>query len=298
MAWMKGVAAALLLLALVLALLVALGEARWRRLTRELEAGLASPAAGPARFDAQELEGLPAPVQRYLRAAISEGAPLVRGATLAHEGQFNLSADGERWCPFSSTQRVVTQRPGFVWNGRIALLPGLSVRVHDAYVGGEGRLHAALLGLFALADLRGRQDELARGELMRYLAEAAWYPTALLPSQGVRWLALDARSARATLSDGGVSVSLDFHFSAEDGLVERVRAEARGRSVGTQMQPTPWEGRWSDYQRRDGLLVPQRGVVAWVLPDGERPYWRGRIAALRYHFATTASSRPTATAPF
>jgi hypothetical protein len=59
---------------------------------------------------------------------------------------------------------------------------GLPVRVHDAYVTGEGILHASLLGLFSLVDMRGGGN-LAEGELMRFFAEAAWYPTALLPTQ-------------------------------------------------------------------------------------------------------------------
>ncbi|MFO7544641.1 MAG: DUF6544 family protein [Trueperaceae bacterium] len=32
-----------------------------------------------------------------------------------------------------------------------------------------------------------------------------------------------------------------------------------------------------NYAERDGLLVPLEGEVAWLLPDGPRPYWRGRI---------------------
>ena len=63
-----------------------------------------------------------------------------------------------------------------------------------------------------LADERG-VAALAEGELMRYLAEAAWYPTALLPSQGARWQALDERSARATLSDGSLTLDLSFEFN-------------------------------------------------------------------------------------
>jgi hypothetical protein len=55
------------------------------------------------------------------------------------------------------------------------------------------------MGLSALADLRC-EGEIARGELMRYLAEAAWYPTALLPSQSVQWEALDDHSATAPWS--------------------------------------------------------------------------------------------------
>jgi hypothetical protein len=163
------------------------------------------------------------------------------------------------------------------------MLPGVAVHVHDAYLAGEGVLHPALLGLFSLASLRG-PGELARGELMRFLAEAAWYPTALLPSQGVRWEAVDEQSARATLADGPVAPALTFRFDA-DGLIASAQADARGRTVGARVVPTPWVGRWSGYEQRHGMRIPTRGEVTWRLPDGEKPYWRGSVTALRYEFA-------------
>lgn len=236
----------------------------------------------PARFEARELEGLPAPVQRFFRTALAEGQPLVAAADLAQEGLFNLSEAGERWKPFAATQRVVTRRPGFDWDARIALLPGLAIRVRDAYVAGEGLLQAKLLG-FTVAALRGTRV-LAEGELMRYLAEAVWFPTALLPSQGVRWEAGDGVSARATLHDGEAAATLQFRFGA-DGLVESLRAQARGRSVRGTFVPTPWEGRWWNYAERGGMRVPLEGEVAWQLPAGVMPYWRGRLTHASYELA-------------
>lgn len=50
-------------------------------------------------------------------------------------------------------------------------------------------------------------------------------------------------------------------------------------------QPTPWEGRWWDYVTHDGMRVPMRGEVAWHLPTGTRPYWRGRVTKLEYEYA-------------
>ena len=150
----------------------------------------------PKVFDKGELERLPAPVQRYLRAVLEDGQPIVAAVSVEHTGTFDLGKKAEQWKPFTSTQRVITRRPGFDWDARVAMVPGLAVRVHDAYVAGEGILHAALLGLVPLVNLRGT-GEVAQGELMRFFAEAAWYPTALLPSQGVRWEAVDDRAARA-----------------------------------------------------------------------------------------------------
>jgi hypothetical protein len=48
--------------------------------------------------------------------------------------------------------------------------------------------------------------------------------------------------------------------------------------------PTPWEGRWSRYDLRDGMRIPLEGEVAWMLPEGQEPYWRGRITNLTYEF--------------
>ena len=281
MLWLKLFAGALALLAVLYAA-AWYGAWRWDAGTRELRARLetARQPVRPARYDARELDGLPAPVQRYFRAALKEGQPMVASVRMEHAGTFNMSETGELWKPFASTQLVVTRRPGFDWDGRISMLPGLPVRVHDAYVAGEGILHATLLGLITLADLRGTR-EMAQGELMRFLAEAPCYPTALLPSQGVRWEAVDEDSARATLTDGDLAVTLLFRFD-ETGLIASVRAESRGRTVQGKVVPTPWEGRWWSYEVRDGMKVPLEGEVAWLLPGGAKPYWRGRLVRLIY----------------
>ncbi|WP_457389950.1 DUF6920 family protein [Roseateles sp. P5_E1] len=281
-------AAFVLLAALALAITLLLGarrQRRWRSRSSALIAKLnAEPGpAGVTHFDPAELIHLPAPVQRYLRIALTAGQPLVRGVRLTQSGFLNLSAAGDRWQPFTAEQQVATRGPGFLWNARVGLFSGLSVRVQDSYLAGAGLLHAALLGVLDMARQQGG-GELARGELMRFLAEAPWYPTALLPSQGVSWAAVDARQADATLADGTVSVTLRFKFG-DAGLVDTVRAEARGRKVGRMTEMAPWEGRWKEWTTRDGMRVPLAGEVAWLLLSGRQTYWRGRLGKLRYRFS-------------
>lgn len=275
----------LVLAAVVVAMLWAWGRVRWDGLTRDLASRLLAAQQAPpvSRYREAELDGLPPPVQRYFRAVLRDGQPIVTGATLRHTGSFNLGETADRWVPFTSHQRVVTRRPGFVWDARMPMAPGLVVHVHDAYVDGQGLLRPAIAGLFTLTELSGGGD-IAFGELMRFFAEAAWYPTALLPSQGVRWQAVDDHSAQATLVDGPITLTLRFRFGA-DGLMTAVRADARGRTVGGRSVPTPWEGRWSGHQRQHGMVVPMHGEVAWLLPGGDKPYWRGTVTALDYEFA-------------
>ena len=288
MGFVKIALAVVVIAGLAFAALTAFGQWKWQGLTQalvdRLDAGRIAPKA--TRFDASELDGLPPVVQRYFRAVLPEGAPIITAAAVNHSGSFNMGETADHWKPFTSRQRAVMQRPGFVWDGRVNMLPGLAVHVHDAYVAGEGILHPAVLGLFTLMNLRGT-GEVAQGEMMRFFAETAWYPTALLPSQGVRWTSVDETSAKATMSDGERTISLTFSFGAE-GLIDSVRADARGRTVGGQIVMRPWEGRWSNCQVRQGMLVPMAGEVAWLLaPEegGRKPYWRGTITTLRYEFA-------------
>lgn len=285
MVWVKGALFLLAGVAAVWAGLATYGSWRWQQRTNGLIADLV--ASRMARtlpsFDPAALDDLPPPVQRFFRAALTPGQRPVSGVNLVHTGTFNMGETTDNWKPFTSRQEVQIARPGFVWDGTIRMAPGLPVRVHDAYVAGQGVLVPAIFGLIKLTELRGG-GAIAEGEAMRWLAEAAWYPTALLPGQGVTWTAIDDHSALATLTDGDISITLTFRFGPDD-LIASVWAEARERTVGGQLVPTPWEGRWSDYQRVEGMMVPMTGEVAWMLPEGAKPYWRGTITTLDYRFA-------------
>jgi hypothetical protein len=49
--------------------------------------------------------------------------------------------------------------------------------------------------------------------------------------------------------------------------------------------PTPWRGRFWNYEERGGMRVPLDGEVAWMPPEGAKPYWRGGITETAYEFA-------------
>ena len=271
--------------------LTAWGRHRWAgemmalqgRLERGRIDGSTVASMRPTRYDERELEGLPAPVQRYFRAVLKNGQPVITAVTIDIGGTFNLSPTGQQWKPFTSRQRVTTNRPGFLWNATIALLPGVNVHVVDSYITGQGLLRAKVQGLFTMAELGGDGD-IARGEFMRWFAEVLWYPTALLPSQGVRWEAVDDHAARATVQDSPLGLTLLFRFN-DAGLISSFRAEARGAIVDGRMVMAPWEGVWSNYQTVAGVQVPFTGEVAWMRPEGRKPYFIGTVTALAFEWA-------------
>ena len=258
------------------------GALHWRSTTRALRNRLERSRLPmtTATVDFRELDGLPAPVARYLRMVLTDGQPMVSAVSLQHEGTFNLSEFADDWKPFTSDQLVLTSHRGFDWNARIAMMPGLPVRVHDAYIDGEGILRASLLGLFTKADLHDR-NAMGEAELLRFFAETAWYPTALLPSQGVSWTAMDGHAASATISDGTNTATMIFRFDG-DGLLRSVQANARPRLTGRVVGSAPWVALFSGYEQHAGMRVPMEGSVSWILPAGVQTYFRGHITHIEY----------------
>ena len=186
--WIKWIAIIGVLIAVSIGIAAIYGSYRWQSETDRLRAKLTNGqrTIKPQIYDQKEIEGLPDPVQRFFKTVLKDGQAIVAAVKLAQQGQFNLSETEAKWNPFTATQLVTTQRLGFDWDARIQMVPGVNAFVHDTYLLGEGSLHASLLGLFTVAKMHGSPEN-NQGELLRFFAEATWYPTALLPSQGVRW---------------------------------------------------------------------------------------------------------------
>jgi len=225
-------------------------------------------------YTRENVEELPDPVRTYFDAVLTEGQPRARTARIEQHGTLLL---GDTWKPFSGTQYVTVDPPGFVWDATVRFAPLVPVRVVDAYVDGEGSLRAKLLSALTVS-AAAPSPELNESELLRYLAEGVWVPSALLPGAGVKWEAIDDQSARATLEDGDTTASLVFHF--DDWRVERVHAEARYRQEDDDV--APWTGYLGAYEQFEGVRVPTQAEIEWTLPDGDYPYWRGEIESVTY----------------
>jgi hypothetical protein len=276
---------AILILAL-LAIIAMYGRDRWQSNTDKLRVELTNgqQPIQPKTYDSKEIAGLPDPVQRFFKNVLEDGQAIVTKVEFSQHGQFNMNELENKWHKFTATQLVVTKRLGFDWDAQVQIFPLVNVFVHDTYLLNEGDLQASLLGLFTVAKMHNT-TELNQGELLRFFAEAVWYPTSLLPSQGVIWEAIDQHSSRATLTDDKTTVSVVFQFDV-DGLITSMRAEARCHHVvGGKSMFMPWVGNFREYAVRDGMRIPLEGEVGWEHPEELRLYFKGKITEISYEFA-------------
>ena len=271
------------LIAVVFGLLFLFGKFSWSSKSNDRKEQLISLQEEPniKNYSEKELRELPAPVQRYFRNVLKDGQPIITKASLQQKGKMYLSE--EKASPFTADQIVTTNPPGFLWNADVAMMPVFSTFVHDAYINGLGILQASLIGIVNVVHLENRKN-VGEGELYRYLAEGTWYPTALLPSQGVEWKAVDDSTAIASLRDNGHNIWIKFYFN-EDNEVYKIYTPNRPRDVKGKSVKTPWLGTFSNYTEVEGIKVPQNGEISWIIDGKKKTYWKGENFNFQFEYA-------------
>jgi len=284
----KTILTALAVVTITAVVLLWYAQRRWDATTADAIKRLRSSATpSPALvYTPAELACLPAPAARYFRAVLSDGQPIITRARIHWVGEFNLGKPGtDKWVPLTAVQEVVPRAPGFVWDARMTMVPGMTVRVRDALVDSEGSMRAAIFGLVPTAEARSSPMS-AAAALQRYMAEATWLPTALLPNQGVSWTPIDDTHARATLRGGPVTASVEFGFGS-DNLIHTIAVPDRWFDDGkTLPRPRQWQGRNFNFETQHGVKVPSHAVAEWLLPGGPYAYWRGQPTLVAYEYAT------------
>ena len=243
------------------------------RLIRSGRADSDAAAPGPDRLDT-----VPAVVSRYLRLALGT-TQQIQEVRITQTGTLRTDVRAERWMPFEAEHIVVPPAAGFVWNARVRISPLVYVRVRDALIDGEGSGQVSLFSAFTVS-AAANTPEMNSGSLHRYLAEAVWYPTALLPGPHLRWTGIDATRALATLTDHGISVSLEFRFG-NAGEVTGIYTPGRWGTFPDGYKQVPWEGYFRGYQERDGVHVPTEGEVGWYVDNAWHSVWKGTVTGFQ-----------------
>jgi hypothetical protein len=111
---------------------------------------------------------------------------------------------------------------------------------------------------------------------MRYLAELAWAPQAMVTNPALEWQAVDESTVEVATRIARERVAVLLHFDAAGDIVG-TSTDARPRMVGKQVVDTPWSGLFGEYREFNGVRLPTTGEVSWLLADGPFTYFRGRV---------------------
>lgn len=264
-------------LGVALLALLALGVHDRRAERREWARLAARQPAEPALFSEDMLEGLPEPARRYFRFAIRPGTPLRPVAELGMRGQFGLGTRAAPRYQAMQARQVLAAPHGFLWAMRTR--GGLPLSGSDS-----GRwTRFRLLGLFPVARLGGTADH-ALSAYGRLVAEAVfWTPAALLPGPGAAWEAVDADTARVTLTHGTLSQAVDVTVDGEGRPVRVVFQRWSDANPEKLYRRQPFGGLPSDFREVDGYRLPFRVEAGngFGTPD-YFPFFLAEVTEIRF----------------
>ena len=217
----------------------------------------------------EQIKGLPDPVQRYFRYALQENQPYISYVRLKHGGNFRLKPE-QKWMSIKGEEYFTIQKIGLVWFGKLPLFSAT-----DLYIEGKGSLKAKLLSLIKVADVKG--EKINQGELLRWLGESPWYPTALLPSENLTWEVINNNSAKAILTDKNITVEGVFYFNKQGQITHFTTKRYKEDSLEN------WTGYYRDYKEINGVQIPNNVEVVWNLESGDFSYAKFNITKIEYN---------------
>lgn len=221
------------------------------------------------RYNRKQIQDLPEPVQKYFDYALTDGQPYVSYLRLKHGGRFKTAPDKD-WMDIQGQQYFIAEKPGFVWSGKTKMF-----RAEDAFVNGHGHLKIYLLSFLRIINQEGRKTD--QGELLRWLGESVWLPTNLLPSENKKWTAIDANTARLTLTGAEHEVYYDITFNDQGQIVEMETQRFKGEE-----SKETWIGRVGEYVEVEGMRVPSRIKGIWRLDSGDYHYADFKVEKFEY----------------
>ncbi len=187
----------------------------------------------------------------------------------------------DTWRDITGVQYVSAVRPAFLWNVRLSVGPAW-VDVQDRYEACTGHISTRGFGLLPLMSESGI-DELSITQLVRWSGLAVMAPAALARNPAIEWHEIDANTARAVISDCGLTAQHIFHFDAAGHVIRTESADRYELFPGEGYKPTGSIMLRTDYTQIDGWPVPLGENVIRIEDGREVPFLETRFSNVALH---------------
>ncbi len=236
--------------------------------------------AGPVgpEFDPSVINGLPEPAQRYFRYSIAPGTPLVSVVEVEMEGQLGFgSRDEPKYEPMTARQ-VLLPPQGLVWRLDAGVISGSDVATPDT-----SWTRMWLLHVLPVVRISGNPDH-RRSAFGRVVAEGAfWVLPSLLPGNNVSWTEIDESTARATVSFGDYSQSIDLTVDADGRPVRVVLQRWSNENSDRIYREQPFGGYLSDFREVNGYRLPMRVEGGNLIGTEDYfPFYKAEVRSIRF----------------
>ncbi len=224
-----------------------------------------------------DLDGLPAPVQRYIHASGAIGRPRPQNVRVAFDALMRRKPGAG---PMVSTS---VQFNFFGEPARLFLMQarmfGVPIRALHLYRQEAATFQVRILDLKTIVDQAGAG--ISAAESVTVLNDWCVMAPGALVDEHLAWQSIDDRSALVTFNNGPHHVSATLVFNERDELVDFWSDDRPDSSDGA-FVPCRWNTPIGEYRDVDGMRLPTWGGAVWNRPEGPFTYGEFRLRSLRY----------------
>jgi len=235
----------------------------------DVERGLARAGAAPPITEA-DLAHLPPPVQRYLRTTGVVGLPRVRYLHARMHGRIRSGADA-RWMPLSAEQHnFFDGEPQRLFYMNASMF-GIPLQGLHRYVGPSASMLVKVAGVIPVVNASG--PDMTKAETVTLLNDMSIMAPSTLIDPRIEWEAIDARTVRATFTNGGQSIRAALEFNDAGDLTnfwsdDRQKSSADGAS----MTPARWSTPIGGYRSFGPFRLASHGEGRWQETGNDYTY--------------------------
>ncbi|WP_430886092.1 DUF6920 family protein [Fusibacter sp. JL216-2] len=227
----------------------------------------------------KKIEDLPEPIRRWLSQCGALSKLDIQYMDMKHVGEMRLDPESNKWLSAKATQRVGVLEPGFAWQVKADVAPGLRVLGLDSLIEGRAEMVIRLLGVFPVANVKDT-PEVNESTMHRYLLEMGWYPQLAL-HKDISWTAIDKNTAKASLQAGDSDVSVIIEINDKGQFIgSKAYRYYDGKD---DLQRRPFEGRVTSHTVFDGVEIPREMEAVWMLESGPFKWYKVKVVSAEFH---------------
>lgn len=231
------------------------------------------------KVELRKVQETPVAIQKWLnRIGFDESNPMI-SVEIHQAAQMKMKPDQSDWKKATAYQISRVNPPGFHWEVKMEMIPGLAIYGRDQSLDGKGEMLIRLGAIFPIVDAKG--PKIDEGSLQRLLGELVWMPSLALHPQ-ISWKELDDHSVEGSLKVGETTGKGVFYFN-EEGDFTKFEA-LRYYENKTESSRFPWILTVKEYSEWEGIRIPSHMEATWKLPQGDWTWLDLRITDLNFSY--------------
>jgi hypothetical protein len=227
----------------------------------------------------EDIQHLPAPVQKYLDYVGAIGKPKVHNFRAVFHGSMKRSIEGN-WMDITSQQYDFFDDPARLFYIESTLF-GIPFDGLHAYVGDSATMQIKVASMFQVADAKG--EKMNQGETVTLFNDMCFMAPATLIDKTIQWETVDSLRVKAKFTNKGNSITALLTFNDKSQLTDFISNDRYYSIDGKTYTSYPWSTPIREYRDFGGRNVPTYGEAIWHTPEGEYSYARFNLAEIDYN---------------